>query len=83
MGPPAPKSIEQYCVRALGRSHGILGVVVDMSAQDSSLENFGAKPVDACINYRQCGNRTPGSEKAGNLMCDSCLDEVRHADSPL
>lgn len=47
---------------------------------DTTLENFAeVPPEDACTSYRSCGNRTPGSEEAGNMMCDSCVDSVRDA----
>lgn len=53
-----------------------------MSAQNTDgqadLENFGAPPADACVNYRRCGNTIPG---ANNSMCCECLDRVRHVDS--
>ena len=54
------------------------------NAQDQgSLERYGAQPTDACTNYEDCQNTTPGTPDAGNSLCTSCLDTARYQDSPL
>jgi len=33
---------------------------------------------ETCVRCEE--NETPGGEKTANMICDECLDEVRHAD---
>jgi len=37
-------------------------------------------PEGACIYYGECGNMTPGGADTSEMICDECLDRVRHND---
>mgnify|MGYP000597766594 CR=1 FL=1 len=39
------------------------------------------QPEGACVRWETCGNYPPGHPDTGNMMCDECLDEIRHRDA--